>query len=68
MDFEIIGEISAIETFAITTSIREVERLRRLYGGENGPGRWRKYRGIASVLLVDGTIHTANVHWYGLCD
>lgn len=60
MDFEIISEISDIETFAINTSIREVERLRRQYGA----GRWRKRKGIATVLLVDGTIHTANVHWY----
>ncbi len=60
MDFEIIGEISDSETFAINTSIREVERLRRQYG----PGRWRKRKGVATVLLIDGTIHTANVHWY----
>jgi hypothetical protein len=60
MDFEIIGEISEIETFATNTSIREVERLRRQYG----PGRWRKRKGVTTVLLIDGTIHTANVHWY----
>lgn len=60
MDFEIIGEISEIETFATNTSIREVERLRRQYG----PGRWRKRKGVTTVLLIDGTIHTAHVHWY----
>lgn len=60
LDFEIIGEISRIETFAINTSIRELERLQQLYGH----GRWRKRKGIATVQLLDGTIHTAEVHWY----
>jgi hypothetical protein len=38
MDFEVIGEITDVETFATGTSIRELPRLRRVYG----PGRWRK--------------------------
>jgi hypothetical protein len=32
MRFEILGEISGIETFATGGAIREVARLRRLYG------------------------------------
>lgn len=60
MDFEIIGKISQIETFAVNTSIRELERLQQQYG----QGRWRKRQGIATVQLLDGTIHTAEVHWY----
>ena len=60
MDFEIIGKISTIETFAINTSIRELERLQQLYGY----GRWRKRKGIATVRLLDDTIHTAEIHWY----
>ena len=60
MDFEIIGKISQIETFAVNTSIRELERLQQQYG----QGRWRKRKGIATVQLLDGTIHTAEVHWY----
>jgi hypothetical protein len=27
-------------------------------------GRWRKRKGIARVRLADGTIRTAELHWY----
>lgn len=60
MDFEIIGNITAVEPIAVGSGIRDRRRLRRLYG----KGRWRKLRGIATVRLADGTIHTAEVHWY----
>ena len=60
MDFEVIGEITEVETFAVGTSIRELPRLRRVYG----PGRWRKRKGIAQVRLADGTTGKAEVHWY----
>ncbi len=60
MDFEIIGDIIAIEPIAVRFRIRDRRRLQRLYG----KGRWRKLRGIATVRLLDGTIHTAEVHWY----
>ena len=59
-DFEIIGQIERIETIAAGNSIRELGRLVRLYG----PGRWRKLKGIASVVLDYGTIAHAEVHWY----
>jgi hypothetical protein len=36
MDFEIIGPIRDIETFAVGSSIRELPRLLRVYGA----GRW----------------------------
>jgi hypothetical protein len=58
--FEILGDISDIETFATGTGIREIARLRRIYGR----GRWRKRKGIARVRLSDGSIHTAELHWY----
>jgi hypothetical protein len=60
MQFEIIGAITNIETFAIGNSIREIDRLRRMYGR----GRWRKRKGRATVRLADGTMHQAEVHWY----
>jgi hypothetical protein len=60
MDFEIIGEILDIETFAIGRSIRELARLRRVYGA----GRWRKRKGVAQVRLPDGSICRAELHWY----
>ena len=60
MDFEIIGEITGIETFAIGASIREIERLRKVYG----LGRWRKRKGFARVRLSDGATRLAELHWY----
>ena len=60
MDFELVGEITNIEAIAIRRSIRELTRLRRRYG----EGRWRKLKGIATVKLRDGSIHTAEIHWY----
>lgn len=45
---------------AVGAEIREVERLRKLYGR----GRWRKRKGIARVRLEDNSIHLAEVHWY----
>jgi len=58
MHFTIISDITAMETIAINQGIREVARLRKQYGA----GRWRKRKGIATVLLSDGTVHTAEVH------
>jgi len=60
MHFEILGQISGIETIASGSAIREVVRLRRVYGH----GRWRKRKGIARVRLVDGSVHLAEIHWY----
>jgi len=60
MDFEVVGEISDVETFAAGTAIRELPRLRRVYGA----GRWRKRKGIAVVRLPDGSVSRAEVHWY----
>jgi hypothetical protein len=60
MRFEILGEISDVETFAAGSGIREIARLRRTYGR----GRWRKRKGIARIRLMDGSIQLAEVHWY----
>jgi hypothetical protein len=60
MRFEILGEISQIETFATGSGIREIARLRKVYG----PGRWRKREGVARVRLADGSVRVAEVHWY----
>ena len=60
MDFEVVGEITDMETFAIGAAIRELARLRRIYG----PGRWRKRKGLAVVRLADGSVSKAEVHWY----
>jgi hypothetical protein len=50
MDFELVGEITQIETIASGSGVRDRARLRRYYG----VGRWRKLKGIARVRLVDG--------------
>jgi len=60
MPFEIIGEITRIETIAVGKSIRDLQRLRRLHGR----GRWRKVKGVALVRLRSGTIRQAELHWY----
>lgn len=60
MFFEIIGDIASAETFAAGSSIREIVRLRKLYGR----GRWRKRKGVARVRLEDGAVRLAEVHWY----
>ena len=60
MRFQILGDISNVETFATGGEIRELARLRRVYGR----ARWRKRKGIARVCLADGSFHVAEVHWY----
>jgi len=60
MYFEIIGEITDIETIAVGSSIREIARLRKQYGA----GRWRKLKGIATVRLRSGRIRKVELHWY----
>lgn len=60
MGFEVIGEITNVETFAIRGAIRELGRLNKIYGS----GRWRKRKGIATVRLDDGSVARAEVHWY----
>lgn len=60
MPFEIVGEITQIETIAVGKGIRDRQRLRRLYGR----GRWRKLKGVAFVRLRSGTTRRAELHWY----
>jgi hypothetical protein len=60
MPFEIISDIVEIETFATGTGIREIARLRKIYGR----GRWRKRKGIARVRLPNGAVRIAELHWY----
>ena len=60
MQFDILSEISEVETLAAGSAIRELARLRRAYGR----GRWRKRKGIALVRLADDSVHLAELHWY----
>ena len=59
MNFEILGEIREVEPIAVSTSIRDLARLRKVYG----PGRWRKMKGIAYVRLRSGRVRLAELHW-----
>jgi len=60
MDFEIVGEITIVETIAAGKGIRDLRRLRRSYG----KGRWRKMKGIARIRLITGRIRLVELHWY----
>jgi hypothetical protein len=60
MNFEIIGDVTDIETMAVGAAIRDLTRLRKLYG----KGRWRKLKGAALVRLHTGRIRKAELHWY----
>jgi hypothetical protein len=58
--FTVIGPILNQTTIAVGRAIREIGRLRRVYGR----GRWRKRKGMARIRLDDGTTRTAELHWY----
>ncbi len=60
MEFEVIGEITEIETIARGRGVRDRARLNRLYG----QGRWRKLKGRAMIRLRGGRVRLAELHWY----
>ena len=60
MKFEIVSEITNVETIAIGHSIRVSSLLNRKYGR----GNWRKKKGIATVKLNDGSFRLAEIRWY----
>jgi hypothetical protein len=60
MDFEVVGDITGIETIASGSCIRERGRLRKRYG----LGRWRKRKGVAEIRLATGEIVRAELHLY----
>ena len=60
MDFEILGDITVLETIASGRGIRDLRRLQRIYGR----GRWRKMKGSARIRLGNGDIRVAEIHWY----
>lgn len=59
-EFEVIGEIGAVELIARGPGIRDIARLNRQYG----KGKWRKLKGYASIRLKTGRIRMAELHWY----
>ena len=59
MDFELLTPLTGVETIARDAAIRELPRLRRLYGS----GRWLKRKGFAFVRAADGLTYRAEIHW-----
>ena len=60
MDFEIIGEITAIQTIATGRGVYARRYLNRVYGR----GHWRKMKGMAMVRIFHGPLRRTEVHWY----
>jgi hypothetical protein len=60
MDFEILGEITVLETIASGRGIRDLRRLHKSYG----KARWRKMKGSARIRLRNGDVRVAELHWY----
>jgi len=57
---EIIGEIRNEEIIAKGSSVKIRKRLEKIYGH----GNWKKMKGIAEVLLSDGSVKQAEIHWF----
>jgi hypothetical protein len=60
MKIEIAGPVTAVEVIATGKSLRDRKRLVKFYGR----GRWRKLKGLADILLPNGRIGKAEIHWY----
>jgi hypothetical protein len=60
MEFEILSEITNVETIAVGRGMHIRRHLDRAYD----TGRWRKVKGMAMVRLLDGTICEAELHWF----
>ena len=60
MQFQIIGPLRHVETIAAGHGIRQLARLKQAYGA----GRRRKLKGVATVVLEDGAVRVAELHWY----
>jgi hypothetical protein len=62
VDFEIISDITDIETIAVGKGIRDRARLQKFYGR----GKWRKLKGVAKVQLTNGTIRLDVLRFIGM--
>ncbi len=60
MKFELISEITDIETIAVGGKIRDLGRLQKQFG----KGRWRKLKGIGYVRFQNGRERKVELHWY----
>jgi hypothetical protein len=60
MDFELVGNLTDVETIATGRGIRELSRLRRLYGKRAVAQNER----CRSHPTEDGRIRLTELHWY----
>lgn len=59
--FDILSDITHIETIAIRHSIRDLQWLNRKYG----IGQWRKRKGMATIRYKkNGYVVRAEIPWY----
>jgi hypothetical protein len=59
--WRIIGAVEQVEVIAKSRGIRELRRLKKVYGGKN----WRKKKGVASIAFGStGKVMLAEIHWY----
>ncbi len=58
--FKLRGTIHEEQLIATRGAVRTLERLKEAYG----IGRWREFRGKATVELANGGIVHAELHWY----
>ena len=59
-DFELLGELTAIQVIAVHVSIRERRQLRDQFSDR----RWRKLKGVCRVRFPNGAVRLAEVHRY----
>ena len=60
MWFEIISDITDVETIARGRGVRSKAKLRK----KHGSGVWRKMKGNATIRLPSGVERSAEIHWY----
>ena len=60
MHFEVVEQITEIETIAVGSKIHILPVLRKRFGR----ARWRKLKGTSIVRLLDGSIRKAEIHWF----
>jgi hypothetical protein len=63
VSFEVISEITAVETFARGIGVRIRDQLNRTYA-DGRPIRRRKRKGFATVAYDDGQVYYAEIHWF----
>jgi len=60
MKFEVVGQITEVESIASGSGVHVGRYLRKKYGR----GRWRKLKGVATVRLPNGSLRRVELHWY----